>query len=138
VRVGCISAGCCWGREVEGWPAMFLPDIHGYWTWRYPTQLISLGVNLLLFGALLALERWGGRAKWRFAGSLFLVYLFFYGLQDFLFGFWRADLPSIAGVVTWNQVYDLIGVAIVAAVFIWRARLARQGGAASSGVGSTS
>jgi phosphatidylglycerol:prolipoprotein diacylglycerol transferase len=128
VRVGCVSAGCCWGRPADAWPAMLLPDAYGQWAWRYPTQFVSLGVNLLLCGALLALERWSGRARWRFAGALFLVYLFVFGVQDFLFGFWRADLPTIAGALTWNQVYDLLGVAVAAALFIRHAWRTRQGG----------
>ncbi len=128
VRVGCISAGCCWGRPTDSWLGLLLPDVAGHWTWRYPTQFISLGVNLLLFAALLILERVGRQAKWRFDSSLFLVYLLLYGAQDFLLGFWRADLPTFAGVLAWNQVYDLCGIAVSAALFIRHAWRQSQGG----------
>ena len=66
VRIGCINAGCCYGWETTGWPSLYLPDPNGFWAQRYPTQLISLIVNLVLFALLLTIEQIGRRRTGRY------------------------------------------------------------------------
>jgi phosphatidylglycerol:prolipoprotein diacylglycerol transferase len=58
-RVGCLLQGCCYGREATTWPALVLPDVHGLWASRYPTQLASILANLLIFAVLVVVERYG-------------------------------------------------------------------------------
>ncbi len=41
-RVGCLLAGCCYGRETTAWPALVLSDVHGFWASRYPTHVPRL------------------------------------------------------------------------------------------------
>ncbi len=60
-RLGCVAAGCCYGKITDSWLGLYLPDEHGYWAVRYPTQLLSGLADLLIFLSLLALERYGLR-----------------------------------------------------------------------------
>lgn len=130
VRVGCLSAGCCWGQETDGCAALFLPDVYGFWAWRYPTQLISLVANLLIFAALLLWERFSARsprlAAWRFDGSTFALYLLLYGSIDFGLSFWRADLPLLWHSLRWNQAYELLGVLLALFLFAQQHRKRRR------------
>jgi phosphatidylglycerol:prolipoprotein diacylglycerol transferase len=121
VRIGCVGVGCCWGQETDRWAALFLPDVEGFWAWRYPTQLISLGANLLICAALLLWEYLSARSPrliaWRFDGAIFALYLVLYGSIDFFLCFWRADLPLLWRSLSWNQTYELIGVLL--AIFLF-------------------
>jgi phosphatidylglycerol---prolipoprotein diacylglyceryl transferase len=120
VRIGCINAGCCYGWEATAWPALYLPDANGFWASRYPTQLISLIVNLALFALLLTIEQVGrrraGRYGWPFEGALFTFYLLFFGAQDFFYFFLRADAPRLWGTLSWNHLWALIFVGVGAGV----------------------
>jgi phosphatidylglycerol:prolipoprotein diacylglycerol transferase len=40
-RIGCLMNGCCSGRETHGPFGLWLPDHHGEWKRRYPTQLLE-------------------------------------------------------------------------------------------------
>lgn len=62
-QFGCLARGCCYGAPTNSWLALDLPDSYGDWALRYPTHLISAGVFLAIFGALLAVDRWGGAGK---------------------------------------------------------------------------
>ena len=112
-RVGCLLAGCCYGKETTAWPAMVLPDIRGVWASRYPTRIASISANLLIFIILSVWERYAIRKKergWPFNGFIFLVYVELYCLQRFFFEFWRADMPALFGPFTWNHLFSAVGV----------------------------
>jgi phosphatidylglycerol:prolipoprotein diacylglycerol transferase len=55
-RIGCFLNGCCGGRPSDAWFALILPDHHGNWRRRIPTQLMEMAFALVLFGAALALR----------------------------------------------------------------------------------
>jgi prolipoprotein diacylglyceryltransferase len=72
---------------------------------RYPTQLIALVANLLIFFTLLAVERYGSRRSapshtWPFDGFLFLLYVELYSLKRFSLEFLRADAEPVMGPFT--------------------------------------
>lgn len=100
-RLGCLAAGCCYGKPTDSWLGMYLPDVNGVWMVRYPTQLMSSAANLLIFIGLLAFERYGmrrrGKAKegWPFDGFLFLLYVDLYCLKRFSIEFLRHSDPVI-------------------------------------------
>ena len=51
-RLGCLLHGCCGGRSSAGPFALYLPDHHGVWRHRIPTQLLEAACAfLLIFGA---------------------------------------------------------------------------------------
>jgi len=116
-RVGCLCAGCCYGRVNTARQAMVLPDVDGLWARRYPTRIASMAANLLIMVVLLVFERWtakirrGGRG-WPFPGFLFLLYVELYAIQRFYFEFWRADMPSLFGPFTWTHLYCAAAIVI--------------------------
>jgi prolipoprotein diacylglyceryl transferase len=54
-RIGCLLNGCCGGRPSDAWFAVSMPDHHGVWRRRIPTQLMEMAFALVLFAAALAL-----------------------------------------------------------------------------------
>ena len=48
IRIGCFLNADAYGRPTDSWIGMWLPDAYGNYAFRYPTQLVSLGMNLLL------------------------------------------------------------------------------------------
>ena len=72
-RVGCLLNGCCGGRATRSWFGVNLPNCHGTWQKRIPTQ----GLEALCAAALLLLAI----AVWRrmpFPGALFLLIMLSY------------------------------------------------------------
>lgn len=72
-RVGCLLNGCCGGRATRSWFGVNLPNCHGVWEKRIPTQ----GLEALCAAALLLLAV----AVWRrmpFPGALFLLIMLSY------------------------------------------------------------
>ncbi len=120
-RLGCFAAGCCYGRPTTSWLGMYLPDHAGNWALRYPTQLLSAAANLLIFGALLAVERW---LKPRREGTLAALYLGLYCLERFGSEALRADAVPLfhtAGLaLSWVQFYTLAGLGLSLGWLIWQ------------------
>jgi prolipoprotein diacylglyceryl transferase len=85
-RIGCFLNGCCGGRPSDAWFALSLPDHHGVWRRRIPTQLMEMAFALLLFGAALAL-----RNVAPFPGAIFCLVLAGYGLGRWVLESLRED-----------------------------------------------
>ena len=122
-RVGCLLAGCCYGRETTSWPSLVLPDIHGVWASRYPTRIVSISANILISITIFAFERyrirrWGKATDWPFAGFLYLLYILLFCSERFLFEFWRADMRMLVGPFTWNHLYCAIGIGLAAVLMV--------------------
>jgi phosphatidylglycerol:prolipoprotein diacylglycerol transferase len=86
-RLGCLMAGCCYGRHTEWpWGVALAGDPS-----RHPTQVYEAALNLALFGVLV---RFGlprvQDGRWR-RGSVMMWYLFGYGLLRFFVEFFRGD-----------------------------------------------
>lgn len=88
-RLGCFSAGCCYGETCElPWAVSFahpesLAPLH---TPLHPTQLYSAAANLFIFLVLLAF-----RKRKRFDGQLLLFYLVLYGILRSVIEIFRGD-----------------------------------------------
>ena len=112
-RIGCFLNGCCAGRESDSWIALDLPDIHGKWKRRYPTQLLEAAWALVLLFA--------GALVWPslpFEGSLFLFIACGYALG-------RLILESIRDVPRTFTIHHAISILIIvvsAAVISTRAQ----------------
>jgi len=122
-RVGCAINADSYGKDTDSWLAMWLPDVSGTYAWRYPTQYISIGMNIFIAGILLWSERassrpWHRLRGWPFQGSLFWMYVILYCSQRFLFEFWRGDKEPFFGAFTIIHLYCVIGL-ICAAVGLW-------------------
>ncbi len=138
-RLGCFSAGCCWGKpttsfcgvhfsdkghEVTGVPTMVShlsdPVQQNVWAERlggmlapvrlHPTQLYEAGALLLIFMLLLAMFR-----RRRFYGQVILSYAIMYAVARFVIEFWRDDLRGdLFGVSTSQFIAVVLFVAALA------------------------
>jgi phosphatidylglycerol---prolipoprotein diacylglyceryl transferase len=99
-RLGCFSAGCCWGVECHRpWAVTFTNPV----TQRlfgtpldvplHPTQLYESGAEALIFGILYSRFRRAHRA-----GTIIGLYLVLYSCARFIIEFYRApDQPNPFG-----------------------------------------
>jgi len=92
-RLGCLAAGCCYGRPTDvPWAIVFEnPLAHEQIrvplrTALHPTQLYEAAWEALLFGFLLRFRR-----RKSFDGQLVLLYLALYAVGRFVMEFYRGD-----------------------------------------------
>lgn len=92
-RVGCFSAGCCWGRQTQlPWAVVFTNPYSHELTGvplgipLHPTQLYESAALLVIFLLLLRVH-----ARSRFAGQVFAAYLMLYAAARFGLEFLRGD-----------------------------------------------
>lgn len=127
-RLGCLHAGCCYGRPTDSWLGMRLENVHGAVAVRYPTQLIASGANLLILCVLLGIEmhrRQRGDERWPFPGALFLTYIMLWCGNRFTVEFLRDTAPPILGPFTWAHLACGAGFAVAGVAFA--VNLARRG-----------
>jgi phosphatidylglycerol:prolipoprotein diacylglycerol transferase len=90
-RLGCFSAGCCYGKTAESFPlavtftdpqslALIGVPIH-------PTQLYESAGELINFLILIILRRYKS-----FNGQIFLTYMLLYSVLRFIVEFFRGDV----------------------------------------------
>jgi phosphatidylglycerol:prolipoprotein diacylglycerol transferase len=91
-RLGCFSAGCCWGKATSSWIGVTFPEKANEVTGvpsgipLVPTQLIEAGSNLLIFAALIWVRR-----RRKYSGQVMFLYLLLYSAARFTIEFWRDD-----------------------------------------------
>ena len=124
-RLGCLAAGCCGGMPSGSFLAMVLPDLNRVWAARYPTQLLSAGVNLVIFFILVGWERYGikkvgGNKGYPFDGFLFLLFLELYFVKRFLVQFLRNDNLPLIGPLSGTHLFFLVGIVSVFLVLLVR------------------
>jgi phosphatidylglycerol:prolipoprotein diacylglycerol transferase len=87
-RLGCLSAGCCYGCEYHGPFSLFFPEggaaPHGIGL--FPSQPAEAAVNFVLFIVLTLI----GRQK-RKDGILLGIYVILYAVARFILEFFRGD-----------------------------------------------
>ena len=93
-RLGCLLAGCCFGRPTSVPWAITFTTIRGAANVGtpldvplHPTQLYEAGAELLILVFLLAIERRGRP----FPGRTFWGYMLLYGISRFVIEFYRGD-----------------------------------------------
>ena len=136
-RLGCFSAGCCWGRPTNaGWGITFTNPYSNATVGvplgirLYPTQLIESGAELLIFLLLLYLAR-----RRRFTGELVATYLLAYGLVRFFVDILRSYEPEAMlfhGTLTAGQLTSLVMIALAIGIWVRRAHLVRHAVPATS------
>jgi phosphatidylglycerol:prolipoprotein diacylglycerol transferase len=121
-RLGCTSAGCCYGKpflednitpgiHLSGkFPFFYVVFPEGAvappYMPLYPTQLMEFFGLLLIFFILLFFYR-----KKPFDGAVFSLYLLLYGAFRFFLEFYRGVSPPIEPIgLTWNQIVSLLMV----------------------------
>jgi phosphatidylglycerol---prolipoprotein diacylglyceryl transferase len=149
-RLGCFSAGCCWGRpttsfygvhfserghEITGVPTIVahLSDPEkSLWANKlnglgaslhlHPTQLYEAGATLVIFLVLLAVFR-----RRKFHGQVVLTYAMLYAVARFVIEFWRDDpRGEIFGLST-SQFIAIILFIVSMIGMIFRLRIADRG-----------
>jgi len=93
-RLGCLLAGCCFGRPTSVPWAISFHDSNAFATSGtplgvslHPTQLYEAGAEALILAFLLAFERRGRP----FPGRTFWSYMLLYGVSRFIIEFYRGD-----------------------------------------------
>lgn len=122
-RLGCFSAGCCWGKPTNAWWGVTFnnptanelvgtPLGHPV----EPTQLFEAAVELANF----ILLTWLLTRK-RFDGQVFSAYLVLYGVARYLLEFLRDDPGRgsvFGGIMTGTQLIS-IGLVILGGLIWW-------------------
>jgi len=110
-RMGCLFAGCCFGRRTDvPWAITFTDPYAAENVGTplnvalHPTQLYEAGAELLILGVLLLLER-RGRA---FPGRTFWSYMLFYGVSRFIIEFYRGDSRGMIGALSTSQFVSVV------------------------------
>lgn len=117
-RIGCFLAGCCYGQETDGWCAVTFTNssyaLNG--VPLVPTQLISSGLDFLLFAVLLFLL-----FKLKAPGQVGGVYLILYSIGRFILEFFRGDLiRGSVGTLSTSQFISIFTV-IAGVLLVWGA-----------------
>ena len=122
-RLGCFSAGCCWGKPTTAWYGVHFSEkgheITGVpvGVGLHPTQLYEAGAALLILALLLLIHR-----RRRFEGQVILAYAMLYSVARFIIEYWRDDpRGEIFGMST-SQFIALLLFAGGLATFIYRLR----------------
>jgi phosphatidylglycerol---prolipoprotein diacylglyceryl transferase len=149
-RIGCFSAGCCWGRPTtsfygihfseRGHEITGVPTVVGHlsdpekslWAEKlgglgaslhlHPTQLYEAGAALVIFIVLLAVFR-----HRKFYGQVVLVYAMLYAVARFVIEFWRDDpRGEIFGLSTSQFIAIILFIAAMIGMIL-RLRIADRG-----------
>jgi phosphatidylglycerol:prolipoprotein diacylglycerol transferase len=155
-RLGCFSAGCCWGTPTTAsWGVHFTPRGHditgvptvvsdlgdpvqqGLWAQKlgslmsplhlHPTQLYEAAATLLIFALLLVLRR-----RRRFDGQIVLAYAALYAVARFTIEFWRDDPRGEIGGLSTSQFIAIMTFICALAALVYRRR--KHVGAAGAAV----
>lgn len=110
VRIGCFLNGCCYGAVTDSACGVVFPYVDHFN--RYPTQLYSSFLNLVLFFIL-----WRLYEQKRFDGQVFAVYIIGYSVYRFIIEFFRESLINY-GIFTLGQVYT-IALFVIGIILYW-------------------
>lgn len=122
-RIGCAFAGCCYGRETDGWchiiyeGSKFAPNGVAL----IPTQFISSGLNFIHFFLLVYLAK-----KVKASGQVAGLYLVFYSIGRFFLEFLRNDPRGSVKVLSTSQFISLFILAAGLGVFFFCGYLGRK------------
>ena len=114
-RLGCLSAGCCYGKPIEGGIVFHNSPAAPNGVPLIPTQLIEAIFNFLLFLVLIILS--GNR---RIRHYLAHIYLFAYPIFRFFIEFFRGDV--IRGFLWGLSTSQWISLAALIANSLWLSR----------------
>ncbi len=125
-RVGCLFAGCCYGRPTSlPWGVIFGDPFAASFVGTplgvrlHPTQLYEAGAELLILAFLLLTER---RGRY-FAGRTFWLYVALYAVSRFIIEFFRGDERGMLVGLSTSQ---LISIALLPLTVVMLVRLARR------------
>lgn len=122
-RLGCFSAGCCYGKPTSQPWGIFFSDPYSHQVVGvpldvslHPVQLYQAAANLALFGLL-----WFSLSRKRFDGQVFILYLVGYAASRFLIEFFRGDAGRgfvFGGALSTSQFIGLLLFPAAAVLFL--------------------
>lgn len=130
-RLGCFSAGCCYGTETAAkWSVTFTDPNAALFSGTplgiplHPVQLYTLAGNLIVMALLLMARKRRG-----FEGQIFALYFIFEGIQRAITETWRGDLDRGTWLhISWLSTGRLtaLGFVILGIVLlsVWRKKSA--------------
>lgn len=119
-RLGCFTAGCCYGITTNSIFAVVYSNPHtlaAYGIAIHPTQLYSSAILLAIFIFMYCV----GQRILKKPGELFSMYLALASLERFFVDFWRADRIMINNYVSFHQI---VALCIILAIIIFHYTLA--------------
>lgn len=145
-RLGCFSAGCCWGKPTTAWCGVHFTDKghettgvptmvshladpiqQNVWSERlggilapvslHPTQLYEAAATFVLFLLLLVLFR-----RRAFHGQIILIYAALYAVARFIIEFWRDDPRGEVYGLSTSQFIAILLFAGAVIGYFWRRR----------------
>lgn len=126
-RMGCLFAGCCFGRPTDVPWAITFRDAYAAQNVGtplnvplHPTQLYEAAAELLILGILLATERKGRP----YPGRTFWLYMLFYGISRFIIEIYRGDPRGMVGSFSTSQFVSLILVPLAIVMLLLLGRRA--------------
>lgn len=122
-RLGCFSAGCCWGVPTTSWIGVRFTEKASELTGvpidsaLVPTQLIEAAANLLIFAFLLWLTK-----RRKFEGQIIYSYLMIYSVARFIIEFWRDDPRGTVFGLSTSQFISIVMFAFgfIMTLYYWR------------------
>ena len=125
-RLGCLMAGCCYGRETHvPWAITFTnPEAAAnvgtpLGVPLHPTQLYESAAEALILVLLLWTEKKGRP----FEGRTFWSYLVLYGISRFVIEFFRGDERGVVfGTISTSQFISLIIVPVAIGMLLYLSR----------------
>ncbi len=122
-RLGCFSAGCCWGKPTTSWIGVKFTEKANELTGvpidvaLVPTQLIEALANALIFVFLLWL-----RKRRAFDGQIIFAYLMVYSVARFTIEFWRDDPRGWVFGLSTSQFISLLIFPLALALMLYYRR----------------
>ena len=123
-RLGCLAAGCCYGRPTDvPWAITFTNPLAAANVGTpldvplHPTQMYDAGAELVILVGLLLTERKGQT----FAGRTFWLYMLLYAVSRFVIEFYRGDERGMLLGMPTSQFASVLIVPIAIGMF-WRLR----------------
>jgi phosphatidylglycerol:prolipoprotein diacylglycerol transferase len=125
-RLGCLFAGCCFGRETTvPWAITFRDPFAAANVGTplniplHPTQIYEAGAELLILLLLLGTEKKGRP----YPGRTFWLYMLLYAISRFVIEFYRGDERGMVGMLSTSQFISVLlaPLAVIMLVVLSRA-----------------
>ena len=119
-RIGCLLAGCCYGRETDSLFSITFQnsDFAPNHVSLIPTQIYSSILDFLNFGVLLYIAK-----RKKNDGQVAACYLIFYSIGRFVLEFFRGDLiRGSVGVLSTSQFISLFILAAGILILVVRSK----------------
>ncbi|MEZ5291832.1 MAG: prolipoprotein diacylglyceryl transferase [Vicinamibacterales bacterium] len=126
-RLGCLAAGCCYGRPTQvAWAVTFTDPAAALNVGTplnvalHPTQLYESLAGLAILVVILMLERRAGS----FPGRTFWQFVLLYSVSRFVIEFYRGDDRGMMGMFSTSQVISLVLAPLSVVMLAWLAKQA--------------